>query len=337
MPERSFKNSQYITSVDVAHYANVCQATVSRVLNRKGNVRKETEAKVLAAVQKLGYQPNAIARSLINRKTDIVAMIAVNSSHSFYTNIINTFSIRMSQEGKRLLYFQVKFDEDLEEIFKQIHQYQVDGMIILSASISPWITAEVERINLPMAVFNRQVYSNNVYSVCSDNIEASRMVADYLIGKGHKSFGFLGSTSIENISVDRQKGFTERLRERGFRDPRVEFGMFTYKSGWEAMERMAASGKLPGAIFSSNDLMAMGAMDFIRNRLGLSIPRDIAIIGFDAIEEGSWMSYNLTTVEQPIAKMIDTLCDYLLKKMRTGKVKEKIDLFSCRILERGTV
>ncbi|MDR2477687.1 MAG: LacI family DNA-binding transcriptional regulator [Treponema sp.] len=336
MFEERGENPRAITSINVAYHAHVSQATVSRVLNEKGNVRKVTAEKVLAAMKELGYQPNAIARSLTNRKTDIVALVSVNSTHSFYVSIINNISQRLSWAGKRILYFQVKVDEDLEEIFKQVHQYQVDGMIIISAAVSPRVTEAAERINLPIAIFNRQIHSNNIYSVCSDNIKASRMVADYLADKGYKSFGFIGSTVMENISADRQRGFTDRLGERGFPKPMVEYGLFTYHSGWEAMRRMTDRQKLPEVIFSSNDLMAMGAMDFLRYDLKLSLPDDIGIIGFDAIEEGAWRGYNLSSVEQPLAGMIERICDYLLKRMNDAPVKEKNHLFPCKILERGT-
>jgi DNA-binding LacI/PurR family transcriptional regulator len=264
MSEACRENPKTVTSIGVACRAHVSQATVSRVLNAKGNVRKETAEKVMAAVEELGYQPNAIARSLINRKTDIVALVSVNSTHSFYLNIINNISQILSRAGKHILYFQVKYDEDLKEILKQVHQYQVDGMIIQSAAVSPKVTEEAERINLPMAIFNRPICSDSIFSVCSDNVQASHMVADYLIEKGYTSFGFIGSTAMENISIDRQKGFTERLRARGGYKPLVEYGAFTYNSGWEAMRRMAEAKKLPEVIFSSNDLMAMGAMDFLR-------------------------------------------------------------------------
>jgi DNA-binding LacI/PurR family transcriptional regulator len=287
-------------------------------------------------MRELGYQPNAIARSLTSRKTGIVALISVNSTHSFYLNIINKISSRLSWEGKHILYFQVRFDEDLEEIIKQVHQYQVDGMIIISAAISPEITEACERINLPAAIFNRPVYKDSVYSVCSDNMIAGHQVADYLLSKGYHSFGYIGSTVMENISLDRQKGFSAELRKRGYHEPLIEQGAFTYKSGWDAAQRMAARAKIPRAIFCGNDLMAMGTMDFLRYQLSLSVPKDVAVIGFDAIEEGAWQAYNLTTVEQPISRMVETTCDYLLKRMDGERITKRKSRFSCKIIERGT-
>jgi DNA-binding LacI/PurR family transcriptional regulator len=336
MPRIRRKNLNMVTSINVASRAHVSQATVSRVLNGKGNVRQKTTDKVLAAMRDLSYQPNAIARSLTSRKTGIVALVSVNSTHSFYLNIINKISGRLSREGKHILYFQVKFDEELEEIVKQVHQYQMDGLIIISAAVSPEITEACERINLPTVIFNRPVYRDGVYSVCSRNTDAGRMVADYLIGRGYRSFGYIGSTIMENISLDRQRGFSAELRRRGYGEPLIEHGAFTYKSGWDAMERMSAGAGIPRAIFCGNDLMAMGAMDFLRHRLLLSVPEDAAIIGFDAIEEGSWRAYNLSTVEQPISKMVETTCDYLLKRMKGEKITKRKSRFSCKIIERET-
>jgi DNA-binding LacI/PurR family transcriptional regulator len=335
------KSAVSVTSINVAQLANVSQSTVSRVLNGKDIVKQETVERVLGAIKELGYQPNAIARSLTSRKTDIVAVVSVNSNHSFYINIINNISRTLSKNGKQILYFQVKFDENLEDIFNLVYQYQVDGLIIISAAVSPSVTKACEKMNLPLAIFNRLVQSASVYSVCSDNLKASRMVADYLAGRGYRSFGFIGSTVMTNISNDRETGFREQISSLGFADPLVEHGQFTYQSGWEAMRRMAETQKrrakkIPEAIFCSNDLMAMGAMDYIRFNLGLSLPRDAAIIGFDAIEEGAWEAYNISTVEQPIAAMTDTLCNYLLKRMNTGSGKQEKVLFDCKIIERGT-
>jgi DNA-binding LacI/PurR family transcriptional regulator len=305
-------------------------------LNGNSNVRWETLEKVLSAMKELGYQPNVLARSLTSHKTDIVAVVSVNSQHSFYINIINSISRKLAENGKQMLYFQVKFDENLEYIFTLVHQYQVAGLIIISAAVSPSITAGCEKINLPLAIFNRQVYSESVYSVCSDNHKASRAVANYLAGKGYRTFGYIGSMVMTNISADREEGFIERLRELGFARPMVAYGRFTYDSGWEAMQRMAEMGKIPEAIFCSNDLMGMGAMDYLRTTLRLTLPQDVAIIGFDAIEEGSWLAYNMSTVEQPIQTMVDALCDYLFRRMNNEPVNPKAPLFDCRILERAT-
>jgi DNA-binding LacI/PurR family transcriptional regulator len=326
-----------ITSVNVAQYAQVSQSTVSRVLNKKGNVKEETKEKVMAAVEALGYQPNAMARCLTSRKTNIIAVVSVDSTRSFFVKIINMVSQRLSLAGKHILYFQVRFDEEMEEIFNQICQYQVDGLISLSAAISPKISETCERIGLPVAVFNRQIPSARICSIRSNNIDASAMVADCLIDKGYKTFGFIGSTNRPDISFERQKGFTDCLYTRGFFDLAVEYGDFSYDSGREAIQRMAAKNKpLPRAVFFANDLMAMGAMDTLRYEMGLSVPQDIGIIGFDAIEEGAWKAYNLTTVEQSISLMIETLCDYLLMRIEDDMIEAKAQLFSCTILERGS-
>jgi DNA-binding LacI/PurR family transcriptional regulator len=163
-----------------------------------------------------------------------------------------------------------------------------------------------------------------------------RLVADYLLSRGYHSFGYIGSTVMENISSDRQKGFSAGLKMHGYGEPLTEYGAFTYKSGWDAVQRMTARAKIPRAIFCGNDLMAMGAMDFLRYQLFLSVPHDVAVIGCDAIEEGSWQAYNLTTVEQPISRMVETTCDYLVKKMNGEQITKRKSRFSCKIIERGT-
>jgi len=306
-----------------------------------GVVRQSTIDRVMTAASELGYRPNAIARSLTSRRTNIVAVVSVKSNHTFYSSILNKISEKLSMAGKHILFFQTDFEAGFDDIFQQVLQYKVDALLIISAAVSVEVTKECSRINLPVVVFNRQIKSPNVFSLCSDNREAARFVADYLVGKGYRTFAYIGSAKrLSDISTDRQTGFVERLGELGFHEVGFAFGNYTYESGCSAMRELldsrGGSGGSPFAVFASNDLMAMGAMDAARYEYGFSIPRDAAVVGFDAIEEGAWKAYSLTTVEQPIDEMLDVACTYLMKKMDGEELNGGAKLFRCKIIERAT-
>jgi DNA-binding LacI/PurR family transcriptional regulator len=324
--------------VDVARSARVSQSTVSRVFSGKGNVSLKTADRVTAAARALGYRPNAIARSLTSQRTNIVALVSVRSTHTFYSSIVNGALGRLSRAGRQVLFFQTGFDTGFEDIFQQVLQYKVDALLIVSAAVSSEITRECERAGLPIVVFNRIIRSPGVFSLCSDNPRAGRDVADYLAGRGYRSFAYIGSARrLPDISRDREKGFAGRAAELGIEMLSVS-GDYSYESGRAAMRSILTEGRKVDAVFASNDLMAMGAMDEARREFGLSIPGDVAVIGFDAIEEGSWKAYSLTTVEQRIDEMLDAACSYLIERLDgqdTGKNGEP-RLFPCRIVERGT-
>lgn len=334
------------TSVDVARLACVSQTTVSRVFSGKNIVKQSTVDIVLEAASELGYRPNAIARSLSNRRTNIVAVVSVNSTQPFYSSIVNGISNKLTHAGKQVMFFPTDFE--VGGIFQQVLQYKVDAMLIVSAAVSSEITEECSRISLPVVILTRIVKSPHVFSICSDNQRAARGVADHLVKRGYRRFAYIGSARrLSDVSFDRQKGFTERLSELGFDGVRIAYGNYTYDSGRTAARDLLNSESATSerrAIFASNDLMAMGAMDAARYEYGLSVPGDLAVVGFDAIEEGSWSSYSLTTVEQPIDMMLDTARAYLAIKLDgldEGILDEReldagLKLFQCGIIERAT-
>jgi LacI family transcriptional regulator len=334
------KSENAVTSVDVARRARVSQATVSRVFSGKSVVRQGTVDRVMTAASELGYRPNAIARSLTSRRTNLIAVVSVDSTHTFYSSILNGISGRLTRAGKQILFFLTDFEAGFDDIFQQVLQYKVDALLIVSAAVSVEITEECSRISLPVVIFNRQIRSSHVFSICSDNRAAARDVADYLAGRGYKAFAYIGSDRrLSDISADRRQGFTERLAELGFGDVRFVCGNYTYESGRTAMRELLDSAGFDAgsrAVFASNDLMAMGAMDAARHEYGLSIPGDIAVVGFDAIGEGAWKSYSLTTVEQPIDKMLDVACSHLMKRLDGKETDGGTRLFRCKILERAT-
>ncbi|MCL2250015.1 MAG: LacI family DNA-binding transcriptional regulator [Oscillospiraceae bacterium] len=330
------ESKSVITSSDVARIANVSQATVSRVFNNPDKVKAQTVAKVQKAVRDLGYTPNAIARSLTSKQTNMVAIVSVRFDNPFYQTLLIKISDMISEMGKKVILIQTNFDQSLDDILHEVMAYQVDGVVVLSAALSTKLLDRFAKIQIPLVVFNKYFDSREFFSVSSDNMDAGKLVADFLHGRGYKSFGFISGLQLSQTSDFRYKGFTERLHEHGYVPPVSISGDYSYRSGYEGLLEMKQRGKLPQAVFCVNDLMALGAMDAARSVLGMKIPDDIAFVGFDNLEQGSWQSYKLTSVKQPLDEMISHTQNYLTKKFDNAETSGGYILLKCKLEERSS-
>lgn len=158
----------------------------------------------------------------------------------------------------------------------------------------------------PVILFNRYVPGTGASAVCCDNFEGGREVALRLAEAGHKTPAFIAGLDDASTSADRQRGFRAGCAEAGLPEPQlITGGDFTYETGYQGMQTLCAKGPRPDAVFCANDIVAIGAMDAARRELGLKVPEDVSIVGFDDIEMSAWPSHDLTTVRQPMNAMLD--------------------------------
>jgi DNA-binding LacI/PurR family transcriptional regulator len=303
------------SSNDVARIARVSQSTVSRVFSQSDAVTQKTKDKVLAAARKLGYKPNAIARSLITRRTDIVGIVMADITNPFYPTVLEKLTQRLQSTGRRALLFNVTPDRDVDDTLPLLLQYQVDAIILTSATISSEMTNECARLGTPVILFNRYVPGAQASAVSCDNVAGGRLVADLFLDAGHTRLAYISGRKNTSTNLDREKGFSERLRERGHTEWLFEQGEYTYASGFAAAQRLLRRSDPPDAIFSANDIMAMGALDAARE-LAIKIPDALSIIGFDDIPAAAWPAYRLTTIQQPVDQMIDATLEMLEARIK---------------------
>ena len=326
-----------INSKAVAKMAGVSQATVSRVFNSQVKIRDETKQRVLDAAQQMGYRPNAIARSLTSRKSNLVAVVSIGIVNPYYHSNILKITSEIQKSGRQTLFFVSPHEQELDDVLAQILQYQIDAVIVMSAVLSTQMTRECARVRVPVVVFNKYTDDENVLTVCSDNVGAGRTIANYLFEKGHRKYAFIGSETFSGTSSDRQKGFWDCLAEKGVEDRIVRNVPYTYRNGWESMRSILQSGLRPDAVFCAGDLMALGALDFARAEFMLDVPRDIAIIGFDNIADASFEAYRLTTMEQKIDEMISKAFEYINNRLNgSPSPSGGVHLFKCRMIERSS-
>lgn len=327
---------QKVTSIDVARLAGVSQSTVSRTLSGDGRVAASTRAKVMAAAEALDYTPNAIARSLITQRTGIVAVVMAYMTSPFYPYVLEKFIQKLQMIGRRALVFSAAPDQALDELLPQVMQYQVDGLIVTSATLSSRMVDEAARVGTPVILFNRYMPEAHVGAVCCDNVEGGRLVANLLLDAGHRHLAYVAGSEDASTNRDREKGFSDRLGERGQHTWLREQGHYTYESGYAALERLLARQEPLDAVFCANDIMALGALDCARDR-GLHIPNDLSIIGFDDIPQAAWSAYALTTIRQPVNRMIDATIAMLLARLEAPGTRPVLQLVPGVLVERGSV
>lgn len=323
------------TSIDVARLAGVSQATVSRAFSPDSKILPSTREKVLAAARALKYTPDAIARSLISNSSNMVGVIMQNFNSPFYPKILSEISTHLQKFGKQILFFYSNTEDTMQRLISQILQYRVDGIIITSAILSSELAENCAALGIPVVLFNRYTTNLNVQAVCCDNIQAGRDCADYLLQKGYRRFGYVASSENASTSLDRQKGFLDRLREHGILDCPVYQSDFSYEAGAQIVEEILASSKLPEALFCANDMIAAGVIDTARHKYSLRIPEDLAVVGFDNIPMASYSSYQITSFSQPTEDMIQAALQIILEP-RKGNSVSNLRLFPCTLVERRT-
>ncbi|MCP4141238.1 MAG: substrate-binding domain-containing protein [Chloroflexi bacterium] len=314
-PHPSRKSARSGSSqIDVARLAGVSQAAVSRAFTPGASVSDETRAKVMAAVDELGYRPNVIARSLVQKSTNIIGLVLRRFTTPFYAHMLQKFTRALQERGYWTLIFNIEQGDELDNALPAALQYQVDGLIITSATLSSHQADEFARAETPVVLFNRYVSDGHTHLVSCDHYEGGRMAADALLDTGHQRLAYIAGEEESSTNRDREIGFLGRLKERGYELAlRESAGDYSYKKGYAAAQRLLERASPPDAVFCADDVIAMATMDFARYKLNLNIPEDLSVVGFDDIPSAARPNYELTTVRQPFNRLVDSTIDVLVE------------------------
>jgi DNA-binding LacI/PurR family transcriptional regulator len=325
------------SQIDVARLAGVSQAAVSRTFTPGASVSAETRAKVMAAAEELSYRPNAIARSLIQKSTNIIGLIVMRFTNPFYARVIRDFTRSLQDLGYWTLLLNIAQNKELEEALPMALQYQVDGLIITSATLSSKMAEECARSGTPVVLFNRYTSDSHTNMVRCDNVDGGRIVADALLDAGYQRLAFIAGEESASTNRDREFGFSSRLKERGVNTYiRESAGDYSYELGYQAAERLLNLDHPPDAIFCANDLLAMGALDYARCTRGINIPEELGVIGFDDIESASRPCYDLTTIHQHIKPMVDQSVQVLLNAIQDQNSDPADIIISPTLVQRSS-
>ena len=310
-----------LTLEDIAKLAGVSRSTVSRVVNDHPNVRNNVRERVRDIIESKGYQPNAAARTLASQRSWTIGMILPHSvsfffTDPFYPHLTKGIAQGCNQNDYTLAFFLVQSREDEDCIFPRISRKgMLDGVIIQSGHHGDQgIIGKLIDAKIPLVVIGRPFRSDNVSYIDIDNINAAYGAVTHLIRRGYKRIGTITGPIESTVGIDRKQGYKKALQDRGLAvdESLVVEGDFTEASGYYAMQQLLPRG--PDAIFAAADIMAIGAMRAVREA-GLTIPDDVAFIGFDDLPIATMSEIQLTTVRQPVdelgTKAVELLLDLI--------------------------
>lgn len=318
-----------VTSYDVARRAGVSQSAVSRCFTKGASVSARTRERIMRAADELGYRPNMIARSLITKRSNLVAVIVANLG--FNPEFTATLSRAFAARGLNLLFYTVDAEEEAERVIDQLWQYRVDG-VVSATHLSARHVAQLAQRRVPLVFLNRVSPDVAVNSVCCDQGEGERWLVDRLWAAGHRRYAIVSGPGASVVSRQRVLGASDRLAELGAEPPLLVAGDFTYDGGRAAVAGMAA---LPQAIICANDMTAIGCVDELRHGRGLRVPDDCSVVGFDGSAPGRWAGYDLTTVRQPTRVMVEAALDMLLARVDQPDMHTEKRVFSGELV-RGS-
>jgi len=307
-----------ITIREVAEKAGVSSTTVSHVINTTRFVSEETRQRVLSAMQELGYRPNYLARSLRRGETHTIGLILPDSSNPFFAEIAHSIEEVAFRQGYSLILCNTEGDLEKERRYVEVlSKKQVDGMIFVAAGEQTDSLQELLRLRTPLVIVDRDLSEHlDVDTVLTDNRQGGYQATRHLIDLGHQRIACITGPSNLTPSAERVSGYTGALAEAGLPvdEQLILRGDFHPRSGGEATLHLLGMQVPPTAIFTCNDLMAIGALS-AANEAGYPVPARLAVVGFDDIELASHTTPPLSTIAQPRAEISQTAINLLLERI----------------------
>jgi DNA-binding LacI/PurR family transcriptional regulator len=313
--EPAAKPKTRATSYDVARLAGVSQSAVSRCFKPGSSISKKMRDRVMRAAKELNYQPNAIARGLITRRSNLIAILVSSQMNFYYPEVLFQLTDRFSELGLRVLLFTINEESDVEDCLNQVWQYQVDG-VISASHLSIDQHKLLEDRNIPIVMFNRYFDDYPTNSIWCDPKIATDYMVKHLTDFGHTKFGLLQGPDYSMVNHERMKLVREAVTAHKGSIVAEAKGTYRYQSASAATQFLMCQNETPTAIIAANDMMAMGVLDELKNVMGRSVPGDVSVVGFDGIGAARFASYELTTIRQPIGRMADAAVAMMVDRIK---------------------
>ena len=314
-----------VTIRDVARLASVSPMTVSRVINDSTLVSRDTRRRVEEAISELGYVPSRLARGLSAQRTGTLAVIVPDVANPFFTQIVRSAEEVARRAGYRVLLCDTRADLVIErEVIEEMIAHRVEGIVIAPVSDrSRDHLRRLEKFAVPYVLVDRTVPGIDADAVLGDSAEGAQRLVEHLLSLGHRRIGMIVESSEVSTARDRRGGYEAALRAADLPvDPAlVAEGTVDPQGGHEGMQRLLALDDPPTAVFTVNNLVALGAIEAVR-AAGLEVPDDIALVCFDDIEYASRLYPFLTVMEQP-AETFGTLSTQLLLERIERRAPER--------------
>ena len=326
-----------VTSTEVARRAGVSQSAVSRVFTPGASASKATQEKVRKAAAELGYRPNVLARAMVSGKSRIIGLVVAYLENHFYPEALEKLSNALQARGYHVLIFMAGNTEaNIDHVFEEILDYQVDGIITASVSVSSDLAQRCRGVNVPIVFFNRTQEGHGFSAVTSNNQAGGRRVAEFLIAGGHQRIAFIAGWEGASTQRDREAGFRAALAQAGRGLHAREVGNFVMEEARAAARRMFDRSDRPDAVFVANDHMTFGVIDVLRSELGLGVPEDVSVVGYDDVPPAAWAAYDLTTVRQRANLMVEHTVEILLDQIANPDAPVQVKAIEAPLIVRGS-
>ncbi|MDK9772378.1 substrate-binding domain-containing protein [Vibrio sp. B181a] len=329
------------TMKDIAKLAGVSTSTVSHVINKTRFVSEEISERVNNAAKELNYYaPSALARSLKVNRTKTIGMLVTTSTNPFFGEVVKGVERSCYQKGYSLILCNTEGDnERMRESINTLLQKRVDGLILMCSSLEGERIDVFERYpDIPVVVMDWGPMLFTSDKIQDNSLRGGYLAAKHLIDCGHKEVGCITGPLIKHQAQMRYEGY-----KRAMLEAELEFNAnwivesdFECEGGYQAFKKMVERGPLPSSIFVSNDMMAMGVIN-AANELGIQIPEQLSIIGYDDIHIAKFMSPSLTTIHQPKYRLGQAAVETLLRKLDEKSDEAQVVQLEPTLVERNSV
>lgn len=337
------------TIKDIAKEAGVSIATVSFIVNGKDqHISEATRQRVKDVMKKYNYIPNAMAGSLVTRRTGIIGLILPDITNPFFPGIARGAEDRANEEGYSIIFCNTDDKIEVEEKYiESLTSKMVDGIIIAHSSNSEEMGEILERTQIPIILIDRDFDSKNILGkVLVNNKDGAYQAVCHMVEKGYKKIAYLSGSLKTQTAMDRLEGYKEALLAKNLpvEEQLIKYGEYRAEWGRKGVKELLTEKRGFDAVFCGNDLIAIGAMkELIKN--GYKVPEDKGVMGFDDIYMAQMVEPELTTVKQPNYEMGYQAVDLLIKhlkekkstKSHTGEKKTSMVMLNTEITVRKSI
>ena len=326
------------TISQVAKKANVSRATVSHVINNTRYVSEGTRQRVEQAITELGYRPNILARSLRLGQTHTLGLILPDSSNTFFAEIGRGIEIAAFESGYNIILCNSDEDPQKENLYIDVlSKKQVDGIIFVSTCSQGDAFQSLNKLQIPIVLLDRKVTGLALDTVLTDHKAGGLIATNHLISLGHRRIGCIAGPSSTNPSAQRLVGYEQALSEAGIPvdESLIRSGDFHALSGRVMGNDLLSMDDAPTAIFACNDMMAIGVLRAASEK-GMCVPDDLALIGFDDIELGSFTNPPLTTIAQSKLELGSKAIQFLIQRIKNPQCDAQYAMLPVSLILRDS-
>jgi LacI family transcriptional regulator len=312
-------------------------ATVSRVLNGTAVVKEETKAKVLAAIEKLSYRPNAVARGLASKRTKSIGVILPDVSDLFHAEILRGIEDIATMYQYHIILANSDARESREiDLIGTMWEKQVDGLLFISEKITPEIVRTFEQAQLPVVLCATDDPEGRIPAVSIDNQSAGRDATRYFLDRGISRVAYLGGPTSHPVTMERKRGYEAALVDAGisYEQPLVlHANTLHYEDGYQTAKSFLQTGGEAQAVVAASDELALGYLNAVRDRGG-KVPDDVLLLGFDNTRLSTMIRPELTTIAQPTYDLGAVSMRLLTKLLLDEQIEEYTVRLPHSIIER---